>query len=63
MKKSELNVIITRKIESLDETEHMKEFLYKVLTLEKSNIGYPEEKYIKGFTSSAIDLSKKELDS
>ncbi|WP_094227161.1 hypothetical protein [Methanolobus psychrotolerans] len=63
MKKSELNVIITRKIESLDETEHMKEFLYKVLTLEKSNIGSPEDKYIKSFTSSAIDFSKKELDS
>lgn len=63
MKKSELNVIITKKIESLDETEHMKEFLYKVLSLEKRNIGYAEAKSIKDFTSDAIDFSKKELDS
>ena len=63
MKKSELNVIITKKIDSLDETEHMKEFLYKILSLEKRNVGYPEARSIKDFTANAIDFSKKELDS
>jgi hypothetical protein len=61
MKKSELNVIITKEIESLEETDQMKEFLYKVLALEKRNIGYPDSKSIKDFTSNAIDFSRKEL--
>lgn len=60
MKRSELNIIILKKIDSLDETDNMKDFLKEVLSYEKRSISNPEIQTVNFLKEKATEFSKKE---
>lgn len=60
MKKTELNEIIRKKIKCLDESEHMKNFLFEILEIERQNLEYPKARYTQDYISLATDYSNKE---
>ncbi|MCK5724750.1 MAG: hypothetical protein KAI84_19605 [Gammaproteobacteria bacterium] len=62
MRKSELNEIIENKIIELDDSQSMKEFLIKILNIERQNTVYSKPQYTKDYINLATDLSRKEGD-
>lgn len=62
MRKSELNEMIEKKIMELDDSQSMKEFLIKILNIERQNAVYSKPQYTKDYINLATDLSRKEGD-
>ena len=62
MRKSELNEIIENKIIELDDSQSMKEFLIKILNIERQNTVYSKPQYTKDYIYYATELSGKEGD-
>ncbi|MHA1482280.1 MAG: hypothetical protein ACTSQA_02440 [Candidatus Heimdallarchaeaceae archaeon] len=62
MRKSELNKMIEKKIMELDDSQSMKEFLIKILNIERQNTVYSKPQYTKDYINLATDLSRKEGD-
>ena len=62
MRKSELNEIIENKIIELDDSQNMKEFLIKILNIERQNTMYSRPQYTRDYINYATDLSGKEGD-
>ncbi len=60
MRKTELNNIITNKIDGLEESDQMKEFLYTILHMERKREDYTEKEYLNELISLATRLSEKE---
>jgi len=63
MKKTELNKIIREKIDELDDTEPMKEFLITILDLERQYIVYQRKQYTKDYIKHATDYSNQQEES
>ncbi|MCM1986818.1 hypothetical protein [Methanococcoides seepicolus] len=60
MKKFEINQLIQKKVNDSDESDIMKNFILEILDLERRNVEYPQNKYVKDFTTMAGDYSNKE---
>jgi len=63
LKKSELNKIIREKIDEIDDSEAMKEFLITILDLERQYIVYQRKQYTKDYIKHVTHFSKKQEES
>ena len=60
MKKTELNDIIMNKIDKLDDSQSMKDFIIGILNMERHNVVYARPQYTKEYIDLATKYSKKE---
>ena len=60
MRKTELNNIITNKIDGLEESDEMKEYLYTILYIERKCGDYTKKEHVNELISLATRLSEKE---
>lgn len=60
MKKTELNDIIMNKIDKLDDSQSMKDFIIGILNMERYNVVYAKPQYTKEYIDLATKYSKKE---
>ena len=60
MKKNELNDIIKNKIDKLDDSQSMKDFIIGILNMERYNVVYAKPQYTKEYIDLATKYSKKE---
>ena len=60
MKKTELNDIIMNKIDKLDDSQSMKDFIIGILNMERYNVIYARPQYTKEYVDHATKYSNKE---
>lgn len=60
MKKTELNDIIMNKIDKLNDSQSMKNFIIRVLDIERYNVVYAKPQYTKEYVDLATNYSNKE---